>query len=242
MNNLLPHLYLVRHGETAWSLAGRHTGRSELPLTGQGELESRLLGERLAGAVFSHVFTSPRLRARRTCELSGLGAGATIEPDLAEWDYGDYEGKRASEIREERPDWDIFRDGCPGGETPAQVSDRADRLLARLRQLRGDIALFTHGHFGRVLGVRWIGLPLAQARHFLLGTASLSVLGHEHGRDEEPAIALWGAVSGGLLDAGRRLRENEAGILKQRAIERWENEGGEIPGLPANHQGNPDAL
>jgi len=188
-------LHLVRHGETAWSLSGRHTGQTEVPLTEQGEQDSRRLLERFRGVDFHHVLTSPRQRARRTCELAGLGALARIEPDLAEWDYGDYEGLTTAEIYERHPDWNLFRAGCPGGESPAQAAARADRLLARLRLLEGNVALFTHGHFGRVLAVRWIGLLVRKAQHFLLSTASLSMLGYEHERMDQPALALWNDVS-----------------------------------------------
>ena len=184
-------VFLVRHGETDWSLTGRHTSRTDPPLTERGEQNARRLADALRGDRFSRVYTSPRQRARRTCELAGLGTRAEIEPDLVEWDYGDYEGQRSAEILATRPGWDLFRDGCPGGEAPGQVSARADRFIARLRALDGCIALFTHGHFGRVLGVRWIGLPVTAARHFLLGTASFSVLGHEHDPAGPPAIVRW---------------------------------------------------
>ena len=194
---MLQRLYLVRHGETAWSLTGQHTGRTDIPLTEQGEQDARELAERLRGVSFSRVFTSPLKRARRTSELAALNRVAEIEPDLAEWDYGDYEGQRTVDIRKGRPDWNIFRDGCPNGESPTQVSKRADRLLARLRMLEGDLAIFSHGHFGRVLAARWIGLQIDQAQHFLLSTASLSILGYGHNLVEEPAIVLWNAVSVG---------------------------------------------
>jgi probable phosphoglycerate mutase len=184
-------IFLVRHGETAWSLSGRHTGRTDLPLTGQGEQDARVLGEKLRDVAFSRVLASPRQRAQRTCELAGLGRTVEIEPDLAEWDYGDYEGRSSAEILQASPEWNIFNDGCPGGETSAQVSARADRLIGRLRGLDGNIALFTHGHFGRVLGVRWVGWPVMAAQHFLLGTAALSVLGHEHGGVGQPVIVRW---------------------------------------------------
>ncbi|MFI5348809.1 MAG: histidine phosphatase family protein [Elusimicrobiota bacterium] len=184
-------LFLVRHGETAWSQSGQHTGRTDVPLTARGEASARELGPRLNNVVFSAVLTSPAQRARRTCELAGLARTAAIEPDLAEWDYGDYEGMRSAEILRERPGWIIFRDGCPGGETPAQVSNRADRLIARLRALDGTAAAFTHGHFGRVLAARWIGLPIVEARGLLLSTATLSILGYEHDNPEEPVLALW---------------------------------------------------
>ena len=188
-------LHLIRHGETAWSLSGQHTGRTDIPLTKQGEQDARELTERLQAVRFNRVFTSPRQCARRTCELVGLDAVAEIEPDLAEWDYGDYEGQRSVEIRKGRPDWNLFRDGCPGGESPAHISERADRVIARLRALGGNIAIFSHGHFGRVLAARWIGLPVGQAQHFLLSTASLSIFGYEHNLAAESAIVLWNAVS-----------------------------------------------
>ena len=170
-------LYLIRHGETEWSLSGRHTGRSDISLTGHGEDEARTLEPCLRDISFSHVMTSPRRRARRTCELAGLGTAAEIEPDLAEWDYGEYEGQRSADIRKERPGWMVFRDGCPGGEMPAQVSLRADRVIARLSAMHGNVAVFSHGQFSCVLAARWIGLPIIEARHFSLGPASLSVPG-----------------------------------------------------------------
>ena len=188
-------LHLIRHGETAWSLTGQHTGRTDIPLTEKGEQDARELTERLQAVRFSRAFTSPRQRARRTCELVGLDAVAEIEPDLAEWDYGDYEGQRSVDIRKGRPDWNLFCDGCPRGESPAQIFERADRVIARLRALEGNIAIFSHGHFGRVLAARWIGLPVGQAQHFLLNTASLSILGYEHNLASESAIVLWNAVS-----------------------------------------------
>jgi probable phosphoglycerate mutase len=191
---MLSRLYLVRHGETAWSLSGQHTGRTDIALTKQGEQDARMLAGQLRAVRFSRVFTSPLRRARRTCELAGLGELAEIEPDLTEWDYGDYEGQRPADIRRARPDWNVFRDGCPRGESPAQVSERADRLIARLRTLEGNVAIFSHGHLGRVLAARWIGLQVRQAQHFLLTTASLSILGYEHNLAEAPAIVLWNAV------------------------------------------------
>jgi broad specificity phosphatase PhoE len=195
MPKMLPGLYLIRHGETAWSLSGQHTGRTDIPLTEQGERDVRKLANRLRAVTFSRVFTSPLRRARRTCELAGFDKVEEIESDLAEWDYGDYEGQRPVDIRNGRPDWNLFRDGCPRGESPAQVSERADRLISRLRTLDNNIALFSHGSFGRVLAARWIGLPVMQAQHFLLSTASLSVLGYGHNLAEESAIVLWNAVS-----------------------------------------------
>jgi len=188
-------LYFMRHGETAWSLTGQHTGRTDLPLTDHGEAEARALGTLLRGVTFDHVFTSPRQRARRTCELTGY-AHALVEPDLAEWDYGDYDGIRIDEIRATRPAWDIYTDGCPGGESPEQITARADRLIARLCTLTGRVAAFSHGHFGRVLGVRWIGLPLGMARHFAIDTASYSILDRDPGRDHRPRIVRWNVTSG----------------------------------------------
>ena len=191
---MLQRIYLVRHGETAWSLSGQHTGRTDISLTEKGEQEAHTLADRLHHVSFNRVFTSPLQRARRSAELAALNRPAEIDPDLAEWDYGDYDGLRTDEIRTERPDWNIFKDGCPQGESPTQVSLRADRVIARLRNLEGDIAIFSHGHFGRVLAVRWIGLGIEQALHFLLGTASLSILGYGHKLVEEPAIILWNAL------------------------------------------------
>jgi probable phosphoglycerate mutase len=184
-------VYYIRHGETDWSKSGQHTGRTDRPLTGQGEQNARNLAGRLASVGFAHVYTSPRQRARRTCELAGLGAGALIDVDLAEWDYGDYEGKRSEEILGGRPGWNLFKDGCPNGESPQQIAGRADRLISRLRLLEGNVALFSHGHFGRVLAVRWIGLPIAEGERFLLDTASVRILGFERGVLAAPAIRLW---------------------------------------------------
>ena len=191
----LSRLYLIRHGETAWSLSGQHTGRTDIPLNEKGEQDARKLADRLRVVRFSRVFTSPLQRARRTCELAGLADVAEIEPDLMEWDYGDYEGQYSSDTRKKRPDWNLFRDGGPHGESPAQVSERTDRLIARVRTLEGNIAIFSHGQLGRVLATRWIGLPVQQAQHFVLSTASLSILGYEHNLAAESAIVLWNAGS-----------------------------------------------
>ena len=194
------HLYLIRHGETAWSLIHRHTGRTDLPLTENGEEEARQLGRRLSTTKFSHVFSSPSRRARQTCALAGLSQGAESEPDLAEWNYGAYEGGCTADIRKNRPDWNIFLDGCPGGETPGQVSDRADRLIAYLRNLDGKIALFSHGQFGSVLAARWIGLPVSEGPHFVLATASLGVFGYDPDHPTVPIISLWNAFSHEMLE------------------------------------------
>ncbi len=184
----------IRHGETEWSLSGQHTGRTDIPLTAHGEDCARDLKPWLEGVRFAQVLTSPRQRARRTCELAGLGRLAQVEPDLSEWDYGDYEGLRSADILEGRPDWTLFRDGCPHGETPAQVADRADRLIERLSGLKGDVALFSHGHFGSVLAARWIGLPVIEGRHFALGPASLSRLAHSAHHAEVRVLDLWNAA------------------------------------------------
>lgn len=190
MSETLPMVYLARHGETAWSLTGQHTGLTDLPLTERGERDARRLGTRLAELSFAKVYTSPLQRAARTCELAGFGAIAERDPDLVEWSYGDYEGRRTQDIRLERPDWRIFRDGCPGGETLAQVGARADRVIARARAIDGNVLVFSSGHILRVLTARWLGLDPAAGRYFLLGTASLSALGYEHDRSE-PVIRLW---------------------------------------------------
>jgi probable phosphoglycerate mutase len=191
MGNELPIVYLARHGETAWSLSGQHTGLTDLPLTDRGERTAQRLRSRLKGLTFAEVFTSPLQRARRTCELAGFGAVAEIDPDLVEWNYGQYEGLRGAEIRAKRPDWNLFRDGCPGGESPQQVSLRADRVISRLRALQASVLLFTSGHFIRVLASRWLGIePTANSRYFMLSTASLSALGYENDLSR-PVIRFW---------------------------------------------------
>ena len=190
MSEALAVAHLVRHGETAWTLSRQHTGRTDLPLTPRGERNAQRLGERLRGLSFAKVLTSPLQRASRTCELAGFGAAAEVDPDLLEWDYGRYEGRTGAEIRAERPDWLLFRDGCPGGESPQQVGARADRVVRRVRGLGGDVLVFSSGHFLRTLAARWLGLEPAAGSCFLLGTASLSALGYDHGASE-PAIRLW---------------------------------------------------
>ena len=186
-------LYFIRHGETEWTLSQRHTGCTDLPLTAHGEDEARKLSGRLSDIAFTHVLTSPLQRARQTCALAGLGREPEIEPDLAEWDYGEYEGKRSVDIRKDRPGWNVYQDGCPGGEAPAQISDRADRLIARLRTLDGNVALFSHGQFGAALAVRWIELPVVTGQHFPLSETSLSILSDDPHHPEVPVIALWNA-------------------------------------------------
>jgi probable phosphoglycerate mutase len=190
MSNTNPLVYLARHGETAWSRTGQHTGLTDLPLTEQGEAEARELGARLRELSFSRVLVSPLQRARQTCELAGLGIHAEIEPELVEWNYGDFEGKRTAEIRAQRPDWQLFRDGCPGGESVAQISDRADRVIAKVRTLKENVILFSSGHISRVLAARWLGLDAGAGRYFLLSTASLSTLGYEHDLSD-PVLRLW---------------------------------------------------
>jgi broad specificity phosphatase PhoE len=190
MSEALPVIYLARHGETAWSLSGQHTGRTDLPLTERGERNARALGERLRGLEFAKVLTSPLRRAVRTCELAGFGSMAEIDSDLVEWDYGQYEGRRTAEIHAERPDWQLFRDGCPGGESPDQVGARADRVVGRVRAIKGEVLVFSSGHFLRVLAARWLGLDAAGGRYLLLSTASLGALSYEHNL-ARPAIRLW---------------------------------------------------
>ena len=190
MSGVLPVVYLARHGETAWTVSGQHTGLTDLPLTERGERNARRLEERLRGLIRVKVFTSPLQRATRTCELAGFGALAEIDRDLLEWNYGEYEGRLTSDIHRERPDWQLFRDGCPGGESPKEVGARADRVVKRVRAVGGDVLLFSSGHFLRVFAARWLGLEPGAGRFFLLSTASLSALGYEHNLSE-PVIRLW---------------------------------------------------
>jgi len=226
-----PRLYLIRHGETEWSLSGQYTGRTDIPLTAHGKDAAREVGQRLRGIPFAYVLTSPLQRAQQTCALAGLEPTPEIEPDLAEWDNGDDEGRTTSEIIESRPDWNLFRDGSPNGETPAQISNRADRLIARLSALAGNVALFSHSHFGRVLAARWIGLSVEQAQHLLLRTASLSVLCYNHDRIDEPAIDLWNSAAHETFGHEPNQGSGDARPMKQLAIQRWENEGGEIAAM-----------
>ena len=190
MSEQLPVVYLARHGETAWSLSGQHTGLTDLPLTERGERNARRLAERLKGLSFNKVFTSPLQRAVRTCELAGFGGRAEVDRDLLEWNYGEYEGRRTADIHAERPDWQLFRDGCPGGESPQQIGLRADRVVKRMRELQGNVLVFSSGHILRVLSARWLGLEPAAGKYFLLSTASLSALGYEHNLSQ-PVIQLW---------------------------------------------------
>ena len=191
MSEKLPIVSLARHGETAWSLSGQHTGATDIPLTAKGEEDGRALGRRLRGMTFARVFTSPLQRARRTCDLAGFGTQAVVDPDLVEWNYGEYEGRTSKEIETQRPGWALFRDGCPGGESPDQIAARADRVVARLRAVGGDALVFSSGHFLRMLGTRWLGLEPGWGRCFYLGTGSLSQLSYEHNRVDEPVFRLW---------------------------------------------------
>jgi broad specificity phosphatase PhoE len=190
MGEMLPTLYIARHGETAWSLSGQHTGLTDLPLTERGQSNARRLGNQLRGRSFAHVFTSPLQRARRTCELAGFGAEAEVDRDLLEWNYGDYEGLRTAEIHAKRPGWELFRDGCPRGESAGDVGARAERMVDRVRAVQQDVLIFSSGHFLRVLAARWLGLEPEAGRYFLLSTASLSALSYEHDLSQ-PVIQLW---------------------------------------------------
>jgi probable phosphoglycerate mutase len=183
MSDSLPSVYLVRHGETAWSLSQQHTGRTDIPLTERGERHARALRPRLQGKSFVKILSSPLIRAYRTAELAGFEQ-PEVDPDLMEWDYGAYEGKRTSEIRNERPGWSLFEDGCPNGETVGNVGTRADRVIARLRHLDGDAILFAHRDILRVIATRWAILPAIEGRRLYLETASVSILGYDHDRNE----------------------------------------------------------
>ncbi len=221
-------LYLIRHGETAWSLSGRHMGRTDMDLSIPGRQQAQALATWLHNVRFDHVRASPLQRARQTCRLAGLAPTEQVEPDLAEWDYGDYEGLYTADVRRHRPHWVLQQDGCPGGESPAQVAERTDRLLARLRTLQGNVALFSHAQFGAALAMRWIGLPVLQARHFTLLPASVSVLGLDARHAGVPVIALWNAVAPERPESPFSTGPADP-AARRRALERWENEGGEVP-------------
>jgi len=190
MRGSYPEFVLVRHAETAWSLSGQHTGRVDIPLTPAGEMAARNLAPRLAGRSPAAIWSSPSQRARTTCVLAGFGERCEVRPDLAEWDYGDYEGRTTKEIQAERPDWRLFRDGCPGGETTAQVGARADGVIAAMRAVDDHLMIFSSSHFLRVLVARWIGMPPEGGASFILGTASISLLGYDHDRTE-PILRSW---------------------------------------------------
>lgn len=189
-------VWLIRHGETEWSRDGRHTGRTDVQLTAAGEAAAQALRPALAGREFRLVLTSPLQRARRTCELSGLGGDATLDPDLMEWDYGAYEGRTTAAIRTERPGWTVWRDGVPGGETATQVAARCDRVVERLRASEGDAAVFAHGHLLRALAARWLGQPVADGRLYALSTAALCILGYER---ETPVLLRWNDPAAALV-------------------------------------------
>lgn len=191
----VPSVYLARHGETAWSRTGQHTGLTDLPLTPDGEAAARRLGERLQHHTFARVFTSPLKRAHNTCRLAGFGDVALVDDDLLEWNYGRYEGRTTPEIRRERPDWHIFEHGCPEGETIAEIAARADRVVAKLRAIHDDVLVFSSGHFLRMLSARWLDLPPANGAIFHLDTASLSILGYERTKDE-PVVRMWNSCGG----------------------------------------------
>jgi broad specificity phosphatase PhoE len=197
-NEILPVTYLARHGETEWSREGRHTGLTDLPLTEQGERNAQRLRERLTGLLFVKVLTSPLQRARRTSELAGFGSVAEVDPDLVEWNYGDYEGVRTDEIRANQPGWELFRDGCRNGESPADVAARADRVVARVRAIKGNALIFSSGHFLRVFAARWLGLEPITGKYLMLDTASLSALSYEHDMCD-PAIRFWNDTGQALM-------------------------------------------
>ncbi len=187
-------IYLIRHGETAWSLSGQHTGTSEIALTTHGEQQARALGDHLRGIQFSAVLTSPRLRAKRTCELTGIGVAPNSDDDLAEWNYGSYEGLRSADIEKDDPQWNLWTDGCPNGERPEQVSARADRVIGKLRGLSGNVAVFSHGHFCCAIAVRWIAQNISSGQHFALAPASISVLSTAEHHDAISVIKVWNST------------------------------------------------
>jgi broad specificity phosphatase PhoE len=211
MSDTFPTVYLARHGETAWTITGQHTGLTDLPLTERGESNARRLGLRLTGLRFARVFSSPLKRAIRTCELAGFAEAAELDQDLVEWDYGSYDGRLTADILRERPGWQLFRDGCPGGESPQQVAERADRVVKRVRPVAGNVLLFSSGHFLRVLATRWIGIAPINGQALMLTTASLSALSYENSISQ-PAISLWN-------DAHHVLKSNEGEDSKT-----WEHE------------------
>lgn len=188
----LPRLFLVRHGDTEWTETHQHTGRTDIPLNANGEARAAALPAMLAGVAFAEVFTSPLQRASRTCAIAGFGERAIADDDLLEWDYGAYEARKTADIRAERPGWDLFRDGCPGGESVDDVAARADHFLARARAVGGNVLAFSSGHILRTIGARWIGLPPDGGRLLFCEPATLGILGYEHD-DSEPVLRLWNA-------------------------------------------------
>ena len=195
MPSYLPRLFLARHGDTAWTESRQHTGLTDLPLNERGEEHARQLGERLKRFTFARVFTSPLQRASKTCALAGFGAAAQVDPDLVEWDYGRFEGKLTKDILKERPGWEMFRDGCPGGESPQDVAGRAERFIDRARAVEGNVLAFSSGHIIRMIAACWLGLPPGAGRFFFCRPASVGVLAFEHNSREEPIIGLWNYVA-----------------------------------------------
>lgn len=194
MNTKLLRLFLARHGDTAWTDSGQRTGRTDLPLNERGEMRARMLGVQLKRFSYTRVFTSPLQRASKTCALAGFGEGATVDPDLFEWDYGQYEGKLTKDIYLERPGWELYRDGCPDGESPQTVAERADRFIQRVRDVEGSVLAFSSGHIIRMIAARWLGLSPGDGRFFYCRPASVGVLAFEHNRDDEPILALWNSI------------------------------------------------
>jgi broad specificity phosphatase PhoE len=190
----MPKLFLARHGDTAWTDSRQRTGRTDIPLNPAGEERARRLGERLRQFSFTRVFTSPLQRAAKTCELAGFGTVASADPDLVEWDYGRFEGKVLKQVLKERPGWELFRDGCPDGESAEEVAARADRFIARARAIEGDVLAFSSGHIIRMIAARWLGLPPENGRFFYCRPASVGVLGYEHKNRDEPIVALWNQI------------------------------------------------
>ena len=194
MPSYLPRLFLARHGDTAWTESRQHTGLTDLPLNERGGEHARQLGERLKRFTFARVFTSPLQRASKTCALAGFGAAAQVDPDLVEWDYGRFEGKLTKDILKERPGWEMFRDGCPGGESPQDVAGRAERFIDRARAVEGNVLAFSSGHIIRMIAARWLRLPPGAGRFFFCRPASVGVLGFEHNSRDGPIIGLWNFV------------------------------------------------
>jgi len=218
----------MRHGETARSRSGQYSGRADIPLTKNGEAEARQLGDRIRLTSFAQVFCSPLIRAKQTCELAGLSKDWLIDDELAEWDCGDYEGQKYADISAVRPNWNLFRDGCPNGEMPADVSARADRLVARFSLLDGNIAVFAHSHLGRVLAARWLELAVEHAECFLIDTASVSILGFDCEDHKPRSLMLWNSTPQNSLPLPSPQETTSSSAMTRRALERWENEGGEV--------------
>jgi probable phosphoglycerate mutase len=195
MSHHLPRLFLTRHGDTAWTDSAQRTGRTDIPLNQRGEERARQIGEKLQQYSFTSVFTSPLQRAARTCALAGFENVAKVDENLLEWDYGRFEGKLTKDILSQRPGWELFRDGCPDGESPADVAGRADRFITRVREYDGDVLAFSSGHIIRMIAARWLGLPPAAGRFFFCRPASVGVLGYEHKNSQEPILGLWNHIT-----------------------------------------------